>query len=395
MLKAHILLQCRNSLISPSTESLVPFHHLLQTLSQTPVAATYDTPQDRKLSCKYVNSRRTASSSVSVLRPQCSGCGLHTEEPPYRSAFKNLTCSGEVKKEAGSEDGLMTPDSSTDQRTPLDPVAKQAETCGHFEQISDLSVDHWNTLTAQRIIAQSVTLPLDYTPLSGCYSRPPHLHAFGIQFMNSRQTTLHESHPHKISTERYRCSHGEYSNISPHVKTPDEHIRFSMFKPQPPSTVSPLAQDNPYCFSLPSDKEPLDLLPQAYFANKSRKGHLCLCCGKLYSRKYGLKIHMRTHNGYKPLKCKICLRPFGDPSNLNKHVRLHAQGDTPYRCDFCGKVLVRRRDLERHVRSRHPMKCDQNDDVISVCESSPDSSPISNESSETPRPPKEPSLENC
>lgn len=100
--------------------------------------------------------------------------------------------------------------------------------------------------------------------------------------------------------------------------------------------------------------EQLESVDSRVCMGNSGKGHLCLYCGKFYSRKYGLKIHLRTHTGYKPLKCKFCFRPFGDPSNLNKHIRLHAEGDTPYRCDFCGKVLVRRRDLERHVKSRHP-----------------------------------------
>ncbi|XP_052251827.1 PR domain zinc finger protein 13-like [Dreissena polymorpha] len=105
------------------------------------------------------------------------------------------------------------------------------------------------------------------------------------------------------------------------------------------------------------DEEPIEVLKKCFVDLSTKDGHLCVYCGKLYSRKYGLKIHLRTHTGYKPLRCKYCFRAFGDPSNLNKHIRLHSQSVAPYRCELCDKVLARRRDLARHMQSRHPNEC--------------------------------------
>ncbi|KAH8234834.1 hypothetical protein KR032_003793 [Drosophila birchii] len=184
---------------------------------------------------------------------------------------------------------------------------------------------------------------------------------------------------------------------SPPPPPPQMPPRFSAFRP-----IAALAQGLPMT-SATSTTGPLSYLPSISMASAtplaghpmnaaaqieaivsnmgaSKQGHLCIYCGKVYSRKYGLKIHIRTHTGFKPLKCKFCLRPFGDPSNLNKHVRLHLQthpgsasgagdgggasgagsdidiegeADAGYQCHLCNKSFPRRRDLQRHMETRH------------------------------------------
>ena len=117
----------------------------------------------------------------------------------------------------------------------------------------------------------------------------------------------------------------------------------------------------------PGPLAPAQLEALATEWGRAQGGHVCVYCGKLYSRRYGLKIHLRTHTGYRPLRCRHCMRAFGDPSNLNKHERLHAArmgpcagpgpgvgsgvGPARYACPLCGRALARRRDLERHVRT--------------------------------------------
>ena len=91
-------------------------------------------------------------------------------------------------------------------------------------------------------------------------------------------------------------------------------------------------------------------LPQAPQRNQ---GFTCDYCGKVYCRKYVLKIHMRTHTGFKPLRCKVCDKSFSDPSNMKKHVKLHETEDTVHKCRYCGRNFVRYRGLLNHIKSKH------------------------------------------
>ncbi|KAH9525086.1 hypothetical protein Btru_000295, partial [Bulinus truncatus] len=361
ILKAHIFYHCSTCTPTPSAtaRSLVPFQQLLQTISKTP--AYGDICDLRKSARRDVSPRPHHPLNQSEVVDQDSS---------YRSAFRTYPASSRDAAK-GPDDALMTPDSSTDQSSALNLSVKHVSRIKAAGEPASSGIPSWNFIDSQALMPP---VPRDYQALGRCYPIAPHFHPMDLKMFNGQASVASSQTYHTLMESRSGCR-ADYTLPPSQV----DHFQERKANPHTSSSLSPTASSyrsaNPYSFTLPSDKEPLDLLPQAYFANKSKKGHLCLCCGKLYSRKYGLKIHMRTHNGYKPLKCKICSRPFGDPSNLNKHVRLHAQGETPYRCEYCGKVLVRRRDLERHVRSRHPMGCADNDDVL--CESSPDSSPIS------------------
>ncbi|XP_076385173.1 PR/SET domain 13 isoform X2 [Megachile rotundata] len=199
-----------------------------------------------------------------------------------------------------------------------------------------------------------------------------------ISLTNNSPTSSNQQSPSSSNQPSpTQISPSSSTQVSP--VTNDLSYRHSAFKPYTNqanvfTAVCPLNRDETVLStynvqttapSIPTEVNAAQMETIVSNLGKSKQGHLCIYCGKVYSRKYGLKIHIRTHTGYKPLKCKYCLRPFGDPSNLNKHVRLHADGETPYRCELCGKVLVRRRDLERHVRSRHQENVEQTSDTSS------------------------------
>ncbi|PSN55131.1 hypothetical protein C0J52_01865 [Blattella germanica] len=73
--------------------------------------------------------------------------------------------------------------------------------------------------------------------------------------------------------------------------------------------------------------------------DKEKKSFICEYCGREFSEKLNLQIHVRRHTGDRPYNCQLCGKAFYTNQQLAIHVRRHT-GERPYPCGICPKAFT-------------------------------------------------------